>query len=140
MVEKPCLDEDSQVFRYRTDSFMVIKQNRGREWLEWQRRLFTLAQVGGVIGFIWLVIALFYGEMGLSRYFAMRDYAKNLEQELSVLRNENVTLQQDILRLQRDPAKIEQLAREQLGYVRKGETVYQFIPGSEKQREPSSKP
>ena len=119
---------------------MVIKQNRGREWLEWQRRLFTLAQVGGVIGFIWLVIALFYGEMGLSRYFAMRDYAKNLEQELSVLRNENVTLQQDILRLQRDPAKIEQLAREQLGYVRKGETVYQFIPGSEKQREPSSKP
>ena len=57
-----------------------------------------------------------------------------------MLRNENVTLQQDILRLQHDPTKIEQLAREQLGYVRKGETVYQFIPGSEKQREPSGKP
>ncbi|MFO0697747.1 MAG: septum formation initiator family protein [Nitrospira sp.] len=119
---------------------MVIKQNRGREWLEWQRRLFTLLQVGGVIGFIWLAVALLYGEMGFSRYLAMRDHAKNLEQELSVLRNENVALQQDILRLQHDPSKIEQLAREQLGYVRKGETVYQFIPGSEKQREPSSKP
>lgn len=93
-----------------------------------------------VLGVLWLVVALFYGEMGLSRYFAMRDYAKNLEQELSVMRNENVTLQQDILRLQHDPTKIEQLAREQLGYVRKGETVYQFIPGSEKQREPSGKP
>ena len=119
---------------------MVIKQNRGRDWLEWQQRLFTLVQVGGVIGIIWLVVALFYGEMGLSRYLAMRDHAKHLEQELSVLRNENGTLQQDILRLQHDPTKIEQLAREQLGYVRKGETVYQFIPGSEKQREPSSKP
>lgn len=119
---------------------MVIKQNRGREWLEWQRRLFTLAQVGGVIGILWLGVALFYGEMGLSRYLAMRDYAKNLEQELSALRNENVTLQHDILRLQHDPTKVEQLAREQLGYVRKGETVYQFIPGSEKQPGPSSKP
>lgn len=119
---------------------MVIKQNRGREWLEWQRRLFALAQVGGVIGILWLGVALFYGEMGLSRYLAMRDYAKNLEQELSALRNENVTLQHDILRLQHDPTKVEQLAREQLGYVRKGETVYQFIPGSEKQPGPSSKP
>ncbi len=119
---------------------MVIKQNRGRDWLEWQRRLVTLAQVGGVIGVLWMVVVLVYGETGLSRYLAMRDYAKNLEQELSVLRNENVTLQQDIQRLEHDPSKIEQLAREQLGYVRKGETVYQFIPGSEKQREPSSKP
>ncbi|HMS83366.1 MAG TPA: septum formation initiator family protein [Nitrospira sp.] len=119
---------------------MVIKQNRGREWLEWQRRLFTLVQVGGVIGLMWLAVALFYGEMGLSRYLSMRDHAKSLDQELSVLRNENVALQQDILRLQHDPSKIEQLAREQLGYVRKGETVYQFIPGSEKPREPSSKP
>ncbi|HBH78523.1 MAG TPA: hypothetical protein DDY39_01745 [Nitrospira sp.] len=119
---------------------MVIKQNRGREWLEWQRRLFTLAQVGGVIGVLWLGVALFSGEMGFPRYLAMREYAKSLEQELSVLRHESLTLQQDIQRLQHDPAKIEQLAREQLGYVRKGETVYQFIPGSEKQQEPSSKP
>lgn len=119
---------------------MVIKKNRGREWLEWQRRLFTLVQVGGVIGVFWLGVALFYGEMGLSRYLTMRDYAKSLEQELSTLRHEQMTLQRDILRLQHDPSKIEQLAREQLGYVRKGETVYQFIPGSEKQREPATKP
>lgn len=139
MVETPYLCGASPL-RSWAGFIMVIKQNRGRDWLQWQRRLFTLAQVGGVLGVLWLVVALFYGEMGLSRYFAMRDYAKNLEQELSVLRNENVTLQQDILRLQHDPTKIEQLAREQLGYVRKGETVYQFIPGSEKQREPSGKP
>jgi len=32
------------------------------------------------------------------------------------------------------------LAREQLGYVRKGETVYQLAPDPEKKPEPLSKP
>jgi cell division protein FtsB len=49
-------------------------------------------------------------------------------------------LQRDITHLQHDPAKIEQLAREQLGYVRKGETVYQLAPDPEKKPEPFSKP
>jgi cell division protein FtsB len=44
------------------------------------------------------------------------------------------TLRQDIDGLQHDPAKIEQLAREQLGYVRKGETVYQLIPSPSRER------
>ena len=119
---------------------MVVKRNRGRQWLEWERRLVTVAQVGGVAGCVWLLVALFSGEMGLTRYLSMREQATSLEQELSALRRETVELQQDIHRLQHDPAKIEQLAREQLGYVRKGETVYQLVPGSEKKSEASSKP
>jgi cell division protein FtsB len=74
------------------------------------------------------------------RYVLMRGHASNLEQELSTLHRENTVLQQDIDRLQHDPAKIEQLAREQLGYVRKGETVYQLAPDLGKKRESSSKP
>lgn len=119
---------------------MIIKRNRGRQWLEWQRRVVTVAQAGGVVGCVWLVVALFSGDMGLTRYLSMREQARSLEQELSALRRENVELQQDINRLQHDPTKIEQLAREQLGYVRKGETVYQLVPGSEKKPEPFSRP
>jgi len=119
---------------------MVIKRNRGRHWLEWQRRALTIAQGVGAAGCVWLFVALFSGEMSLTRYVSMREQATSLEQELSTLRRENVELQQDINRLEHDPAKIEQLAREQLGYVRKGETVYQLVPGSEKKREPLSKP
>jgi cell division protein FtsB len=70
----------------------------------------------------------------------MREQARSLEQELSTLRRGNIELQQDINRLQHDPTKIEQLAREQLGYVRKGETVYQLVPGSEKKPEPFPRP
>ena len=119
---------------------MIIKQNRGRQWLEWRHRAFIVMQLIGAGSCAWLFMALFSGEMGLTRYLSMRDHAKDLEQELSVLRRENALLQRDITRLQHDPAKIEQLAREQLGYVRKGETVYQLAPDPEKKPPPSSKP
>jgi cell division protein FtsB len=119
---------------------MMIKQNRGRQWLEWRQRVFIVMQVIGAGGCVWLFVALFSGEMSLTRYLAMREHAKNLEQELSDLRRESAVLQLDITRLQHDPVKIEQLAREQLGYVRKGETVYQLVPESEKKQESFSKP
>jgi len=107
---------------------MIIKQNRGRQWLDWQRRVLAVAQVLGVGACVWLVIALFVGEMGLSRYWSMRDHASQLESALKDLREGNALLRTDISRLQHDPAKIEQIARERLGLVRKGETVYQLAP------------
>jgi cell division protein FtsB len=119
---------------------MMIKQNRGRQWLEWRQRALIILQVIGAGGCVWLLVALFSGEMGLTRYLSMRDHARDLEQELSALRRENATLQHDITRLQHDPAKIEQLAREQLGYVRKGETVYQLVPDPEKKPRSFTKP
>ncbi len=119
---------------------MTIKQNRGKDWLESKRRIVTAIQIAGMAGCAWLLVTLFSGEMGLLRYLSMRDQARNLEHELASLRLENATLRDDITRLQRDPSKIEQLAREQLGYVRKGETVYQVSPDSEKKPDRSSKP
>ncbi|HXV67588.1 MAG TPA: septum formation initiator family protein [Nitrospira sp.] len=119
---------------------MIIKQNRGRQWLDWQRRMITVAQVAGLAACGWLLIALFVGEMGLPRYVAMRSHAGQLERELAVLRAETAALRNDVLRLQRDPAKIEQLARERLGYVRKGETVYQLSPKPDRKQEQPGKP
>jgi cell division protein FtsB len=119
---------------------MIIKQNRGRQWLDWQRRMVAVAQAVGVAACIWLLVALFFGEMGLPRYLSMRNHASHLERELSALWEENVSLRSDITRLQHDPAKIEQLARERLGYVRKGETVYQLSPDPAKKQEHPARP
>jgi cell division protein FtsB len=107
---------------------MIIKQNRGRQWLDWQRRVLAVAQVIGMGACVLLAIALLFGEMGLSRYWSMRDHADELEHELQNLRGENAVLRSDVAGLQHDASKIEQLARERLGYVRKGETVYQLAP------------
>ena len=113
---------------------MIIKQNRGRQWLDWQRRMVTGAQYLGVAACLLLLIALCFGEMGLPGYFAMRDRAQQLDTEIRELQRTMRVLRTDIDRLEHDPFKIEQLAREQLGFVRKGETVYQLIPEPPQER------
>ena len=107
---------------------MIIKRNRGRQWLDWQRRIVTGAHYVGIVACLLLLIVLVFGDMGLPRYFSMREHAQQLDVDLQELQRTTRTLRGDIDRLEQDPAKIEQLAREQLGYVRKGETVYQLIP------------
>ena len=107
---------------------MIIKQNRGRQWLDWRRRALVIVEIAGGGVCLWLLVALWVGDMGLPRYMAMRDHAAQLDQEILALKKENSQLRGEIGRLQHDPAKIEQLARERLGYVRKGEQVYQISP------------
>jgi cell division protein FtsB len=113
---------------------MIIKRNRGRQWLDWQRRMVTGAYYFGAGACALLLLALGFGEMGLPQYFSMRDHAQQLEIEIQNLQRTTKALRGDIDRLEHDPAKIEQLARERLGYVRKGETVYQLIPDSSQER------
>jgi cell division protein FtsB len=113
---------------------MIIKRNRGREWLDWQRRMVTVAHYVGAGACLLLLLALCFGEMGLPRYFAMRDHTQELEINIQELERMTQALRGEIDRLEHDPAKIEQLARERLGYVRKGETVYQVTPDSSQER------
>ena len=113
---------------------MIIKQNRGRQWLEWQRRIVTGVHYIGIAACVLLLITLVFGDMGLPRYFSMREHARQLDLDLQELQRTTRTLRGDIDRLEHDPAKIERLAREQLGYVRKGETVYQLVPSPPPER------
>ena len=123
------------------DRTMLIKRNRGRHWLNWQRRMVVVAQAAGIGACLWLVVALVFGDMGILQYLAMRDHAGRLEGELAALQQETAALQKDITRLQHDPEKIEQVARERLGYVRKGETVYQLVPNhADSRQQPVEKP
>lgn len=113
---------------------MLIKQNRGRHWLDWRRRMVIGVHYIGIGACLLLLIALCFGEMGLPRYFSMRDHAQQLETEIQDLQRTTRFLRTDIDRLEHDPLTIEQLARERLGYVRKGETVYQLVPESSQER------
>ena len=92
------------------------------------RRMVTGAHYVGVAVCLLLLVVLIFGDMGLPRYFSMREHAQRLDVDIQELQRATRTLRGDIDRLEHDPSKIEQLAREQLGYVRKGETVYQLIP------------
>jgi cell division protein FtsB len=70
-------------------------------------------------------LAVFAGG-GILRVRAMQGEIRQLEGELATLRAQTEKLTATIDKLRHDPAYIEKLAREDLGYVREGETVLKF--------------
>jgi cell division protein FtsB len=93
------------------------------------RRQQSLRRVVWVIGGLMaaVTVAFFFGEMSIPKYLGMKKNVQALEQEIQELARTNADLRRDITRLQKDPARIEEVARERLGLVRKGETVYQIV-------------
>ena len=67
-----------------------------------------------------------YGGSGVIRVRAMQQEIRHLERELTTLRSQTEKLTVTIDKLRHDPAYIEKLAREDLGYVREGDTVLKF--------------
>jgi cell division protein FtsB len=84
------------------------------------RRLALLAAAGLVVA------GLAIGGNSVVRIRAMTRELTTLERDLGELRARSEKLARVVERLRNDPAYIEQLAREDLGYVRQGETVLKF--------------
>ena len=80
---------------------------------------------GAVVASLVLALAV-YGASGLVRVTAMRGEIDALQRELADLRARSERLTATVDRLRNDPAYVEKLAREELGYVREGETVLKF--------------
>lgn len=68
---------------------------------------------------------------GLAKIAALNHQRRALAVEVETLRQENEALKLRVWRLQKDPAFIEQRAREQLGLTREGEIVLQVAPEDE---------
>ena len=67
-----------------------------------------------------------YGGSGVLRVRALHAEIQQQERELATLRAQTEKLTATIDKLRHDPAYIEKLAREDLGYVKEGETVLKF--------------
>jgi cell division protein FtsB len=106
----------------------MAKRNHSHQSLEWQRRRswgFALV-AGGALGIL-LIVSFFFDEMGVPKYLTMLRNVQHLEQDIKSLERANLELRTEITRIQHDPVRIEELARERLGFVRKGETVFQIV-------------
>jgi cell division protein FtsL len=78
--------------------------------------------------FIWLFIVLigaaylFFNEFGALKFIQLKNDVDSLQQKISKVDNENSALKAEIDSLKRkEPAKIEQVAREKYDMMRKGE-------------------
>jgi len=81
----------------------------------------------GVAAIVIVVMALSaYGTRAVLRVSEMRREMDAMERDLVTLRARTEELTRTVDRLRNDPAYIEKLAREDLGYVREGETVLKF--------------
>lgn len=107
----------------------MTRKNRSQRSLDWEQRTsrWVMLVLGGSLA-VALLFSFFMDEMGLPKYLRMLRHAQQLEQEIKDLQQSNSELRTEISRIQHDPVRMEELARERLGYVRKGETVYQLVP------------
>lgn len=79
----------------------------------------------GALALVMVALAL-YGGGNVVRVWQMKREVNALEHELQRVRAETDCLTRTVDRLREDPAQIEKLAREELGYVKKGEKVLKF--------------
>lgn len=98
-----------------------MKDERGRSEVGLRKKAAILASIIVVVG---LVVGSLFGDRGLLQLVSQRERADALAREIEQLKAENSRLAADIAALRSDPAAIERLAREELGLVRPGETVF----------------
>jgi cell division protein FtsB len=85
--------------------------------------------VGGAALLVVVGALTMYGVTAVLRVSDMKREMETMERDLLTLRARTEQLTKTVDRLRSDPAYIEKLAREDLGYVREGETVLKFPKG-----------
>ncbi len=98
----------------------MIRDERGGE-ASLHRKAAALFSVILVIA---LVVGSLFGDRGILYLVQQRQHAQELAREVEEMRGENARLAEEIAALRRDPRAVERIAREELGLVRPGETVF----------------
>lgn len=80
-----------------------------------------------ILGFLLVCYIYLGGDYGLLKIWSQHRQIGQLKQEVNRLRAEQLDLKTQCLKLQADSSYIEKKAREELGMVRPGERVYQFV-------------
>ena len=68
---------------------------------------------------------------GYTKLQELRDRNRDLEIKVKKLKIDNALLQEELVRLEKDPVYQEKIVREKMGVVRKGEIPIKIIPQKE---------
>ncbi len=69
---------------------------------------------------------MIFSPAGFPRLHALEDEKSRVDREVSKLGDQIRKLRAEVAQVKTDPAKVEQVARDQLGLVRRTELVFQF--------------
>jgi cell division protein FtsB len=79
------------------------------------------------LGIVIILVLLMAGEKSLFKVIALYREQEHLIAQIEEMKGQNEKLGQQIEDLKTDPKAVERIAREELGMVRKDETVYRFV-------------
>jgi cell division protein FtsB len=79
-----------------------------------------------LVAMAYLSYNLMFGDMGVIKYFELRQNKKRLETELTRIDKENKALTEQVNSLRKDPYYIEKYAREEYGLAKPDEFIFQL--------------
>jgi len=92
-----------------------------------KKKTFNLSFIAMLCIFLFLLFLSVFGSSGIIKVLQMNRKIDLLNQEIVFMEKENKRMLDQIHRLKEDAFSIEKLAREELGLVKPGERVYEFI-------------
>lgn len=104
----------------------MAKVNKGKITGRQRKRGILFLLISAFI-IIYVAVSFMTGNMGLFTTIEMGHTKRNLINEIARLEDENRKLNEEIWDIKEDPDHIEAIARDRLGLVKKGETVYRFV-------------
>ena len=79
-----------------------------------------------ILGIILIILIIFLP--GYTKLQELKDRNRILDEKINDLKSESALLEDEFLRIQQDPVYQEEVVREKLGVVRKGEVIYKIEP------------
>jgi cell division protein FtsL len=80
----------------------------------------------GVLLVLYFLVTRVLGEMGVVKYYRMKEQCTALSEEIDKLKQDNGRLRKEVSSLKNDSAYLERVARDKLGLARPGEIVYYY--------------
>lgn len=87
-----------------------------------RKRFWTICVTVLVSLGLWLLFA----PNGVVRYYRLRQEIEKVKSESASLQEQNRTLAEEVRRLKSDPAYLERLVRDEYGWIRKNEIIFDF--------------
>ena len=120
---------------------MKARPNQRQEALQARRkRRWTFYVISGALLMGYFTYSFFFDTMGFMKYLDMKRTQRQIADEIKAIGEENAGLRKDIEAVRHDRATVEGLARDRLGMVREGETVFLFVPGTRENGYPKERP
>lgn len=94
-----------------------------------RKRRWVVCVVGGGLLMSYFTYEFFFDSMGYMKYLNMKRTQGQIVEEIRGIEEENARLRSNISAVKHDPAMLEGLARDRLGLVKEGETVFLIPPG-----------